>query len=66
MPFTALKGCGENAATSIMEAAAQGEFLSADDVVTRAKVSKSVVDLLRQNGALGDLPESSPDDLFLI
>ena len=64
MPFTALKGCGENAATSIMEAAAQGEFLSADDVVTRAKVSKSVVDLLRQNGALGDLPESSQMTFF--
>ncbi len=64
MPFTALKGCGENAAASIMEAAAQGEFLSADDIVSRAKVSKSVVDLLRQHGALGDLPESSQMTFF--
>ena len=64
LPFTALKGLGENAARNIMEAAAEGEFLSADEVVSRAKVSKSVVDLLRQAGALGNLPESSQMSFF--
>ena len=64
LPFAALKGVGESAATSIMEAAAQGEFLSVDEVISRAKVSKSVVDLLRQAGALGDLPESSQMSFF--
>ena len=47
-----------------MEAAAEGEFLSADEVVSRAKVSKSVVALLRQAGALGNLPESSQMSFF--
>lgn len=64
LPFTALKGLGENAARNIMEAAAEGEFLSADEVVSRAKISKSVVDLLRQAGALGNLPESSQMSFF--
>ena len=64
LPFTALKGLGENAARNIMEAAVEGEFLSADEVVSRAKVSKSVVDLLRQAGALGNLPESSQMSFF--
>ena len=64
LPFAALKGVGESAATSIMEAAAQGEFLSVDEVISRAKVSKSVMDLLRQAGALGDLPESSQMSFF--
>lgn len=48
-----------------MEAAAQGEFLSVDEVISRAKVSKSVMDLLRQAGARAICREQ-PDVLLLI
>ena len=64
LPFTAIKGVGETAAQSIFETAAQGEVISVDDLVTQAKVPRSVIDLLRQHGALTDLPESSQMTFF--
>ena len=64
LPFSALKGVGINAANSIYEAAKQGEFIAADEIVSRAGVSKAVVESLRDVGALRDLPDSSQTSLF--
>ena len=41
-----------------------GEFISCDDLMARSGVGKSVVDSLREAGALGDLPESNQISLF--
>lgn len=64
LPFSALKGLGAAAATSLQEAAAQGAYISKDEVLTRAGVSKSVLEILDQAGALEGLPDSSQMTLF--
>ncbi len=64
LPFTALKGLGATAANSIYQAVQEGPFISADDITVRAKVGKSIVELLRQAGALHDLPDSSQMSFF--
>ena len=40
--------------------------ISIEDFVTRTKVSKTVVEALREHGCLNDLPESNQISLFNI
>ncbi|MDK2798539.1 MAG: polymerase subunit alpha, Gram-positive type [Clostridiales bacterium] len=63
-PLNALQGVGINAAKSIVQARQDGEFLSLDDLRIRAKISKTVIETLQQQGCLKDLPESSQLSLF--
>ncbi|MBQ8598831.1 MAG: PolC-type DNA polymerase III, partial [Oscillospiraceae bacterium] len=63
LPFVSLRGVGENAAKTIYKAAAEGECISQDELISRG-VGKSVVQMLKDCGALGDLPESSQMSLF--
>lgn len=64
MPFVALPGLGAAAAHNIIEARAAGPFLSIEDLRQRAKLSKPVLDLLREFGALDDLGETRQLALF--
>ena len=64
LPFCSLAGIGENAALALEEHAALGEYLSIEDITLKAKVSKSVVETLRECGALTELPESAQMSLF--
>ena len=61
LPFGAIDGVGENAAKAIVQARedGNGDFVSCDDLMERAKIGRSTVDSLRSLGALGDMPESS-------
>ena len=64
-PFTAIPGLGEVAARSIIEQREIRRFLSVEELQNRCgKVSKSITELLDQNGALGDIPKSSQMSLF--
>jgi DNA polymerase-3 subunit alpha (Gram-positive type) len=63
-PFSAIAGIGENAARNIAAAREEGEFLSIEDFQQRAKVSKTIVDLLGSMGCFRGLPESNQLMLF--
>lgn len=63
-PLNALSGLGAAAANSIAEARSEGEFLSIDDLKNRAKLSKTVIEILQQYGCLKGLPESSQMSFF--
>lgn len=62
--LTSIDGLGEKAAESIVEAAKEGSFLSQDDLRTRGKVSKTIVDKMVELGILKGLPESNQLSLF--
>ena len=64
LPFNALKGLGVSAAQSLQEAAAGGPYISKDEVQIRAGVSKAVIEILGQSGALDGLPDSSQMTFF--
>ena len=66
--LNSIDGMGEKAADSAMEAAKEaakdGGFLSKEDFRNRAKVSKTICDLMGELGILGDLPETNQISLF--
>ena len=64
-PFVSVAGLGETAALSLAEQRQGREFISIEEVSAACpKVSKTHIQLLREAGAFGDLPETSQLDLF--
>ena len=64
MPFSALPGLGENAAQNIIQAREEERFFSVEDLQIRAKLSKSVIEILRKNHVLDNLNETDQLTLF--
>jgi DNA polymerase-3 subunit alpha (Gram-positive type) len=58
-PFNALAGLGDNAAAAIVEARSHGEFVSIEDLKNRARLNKSVIELLTSHGCLQGMPEGN-------
>jgi DNA polymerase-3 subunit alpha (Gram-positive type) len=63
-PFTAVDGLGANVADQIVAARNERPFSSKADLKIRGKVSKSLIDVMSQEGCLGELPEDEQIDLF--
>lgn len=64
LPFSSLPGVGEAAAISLAEAGKQYEYLSIEDMQVKTKVTKAVIETLKDVGVLKDLPDSSQMSLF--
>ncbi len=63
-PFNSISGMGITAAESIVEARKDGEFTTIEDFLARTKVSRTLVDVMKQNGFLADMPETDQMSLF--
>lgn len=63
-PLAALEGVGDSAARGIMQAREEKPFSSIEDLRLRSRVSKTVIDTLREHGALAGLPETNQMMLF--
>ncbi len=64
-PFVSVAGLGETAAISLAEQREGKRFISIEEVSAACpKVSKTHIQLLKEAGAFGDLPETSQMDLF--
>ncbi len=64
LPFIAIKGVGENAASALYDAAHDGDFIAADELLAFKGISGSLLDTLHAVGALGDMPRESQISLF--
>ncbi len=63
-PLVGLQGLGENAAISIKEEREKGEFISMEDITKRAKVTKTVIEVLEKHGCLKNMDKTNQITLF--
>ena len=64
-PFVAISGLGESAAWDLMEGREGKTFVSIEEVAAACpKVSKTHIQMLKDAGAFGDMPDTSQVSLF--
>lgn len=64
-PFVAISGLGENAALDLVRGREGKSFISIEEVaVACPKVSKTHIQMLKDAGAFGDMPDTSQVSLF--
>ena len=64
-PFVAISGLGENAAMDLVRGREGKKFLSIEEVTDACpKVSKTHIQMLKEGGAFGNLPDTSQVSLF--
>jgi len=64
LPINAFQGVGDAAAQNIVDARQNGEFVSIEDLKQRAKLTKTVIETLSENGCLKGMSETSQLTLF--
>ena len=63
-PLNSIQGLGNTAANNVVDARLNGEFLSIEEFRQRTKVSKTVIDVMKENKIIYGLPESNQLSLF--
>ena len=63
-PIASLAGVGPTAAQSIVDARAEGQFSSIEDLKRRSGITRTAVAALKEHGTLDGLNESDQIDLF--
>jgi len=64
-PFVSISGLGESAAWDLMSGREGKRFISVEEVAAACpKVSKTHIQMLKEAGAFGDLPDTSQVNLF--
>ncbi|MBO5317404.1 MAG: hypothetical protein J6A74_03060, partial [Oscillospiraceae bacterium] len=65
LPFVAISGLGENAAEDLVRGREGKTFISMEEVsLACPKVSKTHMQMLKEAGAFGSLPETNQVSLF--
>jgi DNA polymerase-3 subunit alpha (Gram-positive type) len=64
LPYSAIEGCGENAARRLHEVIQSGSFICIDDIQSKSAMNKTVLEKLMQTGFFGNLPQSAQISLF--
>lgn len=62
--LSSLQGMGEKAAEALIQERDKGRFISIEDLQQRTKISKTVIELMKNNGILDGLQESNQLSLF--
>ena len=63
-PLVTVNGLGETVAQKIVEEREKGAFLSVEDLMQRAKINSTVVELLKSKGVIQGLQEFNQQQLF--
>jgi len=64
-PFVAISGLGDSAAWDLMSGREGRQFISIEEIAEACpKVSKTHIQMLKEAGAFGDLPDTSQVSLF--
>lgn len=63
-PLISLEGLGESAAQNIAASREGYEFTSIEDLVNKTRISKAVVEVMKEHGVLKGLPEKNQLSLF--
>ena len=64
VPFNAVDGLGDSAATQIVAARSEAPFLSKEDLQIRGKVSQKIMDFFEENNVLEGMPAQNQLSLF--
>jgi len=64
LPLQALTGVGVNAAMNIYKEGRKKEFISIEDLTSRTKVTKTVIESLKVHGCLDNIPQTNQLQFF--
>ena len=64
LPFVAINGVGEGAATAFAAAYEERPFQTVEDVTDRGRINKTALEKMREHGVLEGLPETAQISMF--